>query len=160
MRTGQIGLIGTPTNFAERLICWATGSKYFHTVLAVTEDWAVSAEPGGARLRPIDAWPDTVWSDFPITNAQRAKIVQRGHSYINRPYNWLNDLSIGVGLVLGWETPKFIREYLWSEESLECAQLCDAAYDHAGYHIFNDGRLPGAVWPGSFEKIYRKNGWL
>ena len=53
------------------------------------------------------------------------------------------------------ETP----DGLSSDRHLQCAQLDDSAYEAAGLRLFNDGRLPGAVCPGSFIPVWQQHGW-
>lgn len=159
MIRGQIGLVFQPTSFIERLVCNITRSKSYHCVLAITDYVAVSAEPGGAVLRPTDYWPNTVWSQFALSEADVTAITAIGAGFIGTPYNFLDDLMIGIGIAYRYKAPLWIRKWLSSDSSLECAQLCDSAYEHAGLHIFDDGRLPGAVFPGSFEPIWKANGW-
>ncbi len=158
--TAQIGLVPHPVRFWPRLIAWATHSTVYHTVLAIDNTRSISAEPGGAVFRPLNYWPDTIWSQFDLTPEQQEDITDWGVRHKNTPYNFLDDAAIGIALVFGMHTPKWVARYLSSDYSLECAQLCDAAYEFAGRPLFDDGRLPGAVYPGSFEPIWRANGWM
>jgi uncharacterized protein YycO len=158
--TGQIGLIAHPRGFWPRVIAWATRSPFYHSVLAVDNTRAVSAEPGGAVFRPLNFWPDTIWSDFDLTAEQKEDITDWAVNHIRTPYNFLDDLAIGLALIFGLHTPKWIQSYLSSDYTLECAQLCDAAYRAAGIQLFDDGRLPGAVYPGLFAPIWQKNHWM
>ena len=45
-------------------------------------------------------------------------------------------------------------------DSYQCAQLADAALQHAGVHVFRDDRPYGAVYPGSFVPVFQAFGWL
>jgi hypothetical protein len=158
--TSQIGLVPHPIRFMPRLIAWATHSPVYHSVLAVDNTRAVSAEPGGAVFRPLNFWPDTIWSDFDLTAEQHKDITDWAVQHIHTPYNFADDLAIGLALVFKLRTPKWIQRYLSSDFVLECGQLCDSAYRAAGIELFNDGRLPGAVYPGSFVPIFQQNGWM
>lgn len=157
---GQIGLVGNPTHFWPHVISWATHSPVYHTVLAVDNLRCVSAEPGGARLRMNNEWPHIVWSDFDLTEAQRDTITEWGIAHLGTPYNFVDDIAIGLGTVFGWATPMWLQRYLSSDYTLECAQLVDSAYAAAGIHLFDDGRLPGAVFPASYVPIFTAHGWM
>ncbi len=158
--TAQIGLVPHPVRFFPRLIAWATHSTVYHSVLAIDNTRSISAEPGGAVFRPLNYWPDTIWSDFDLTPEQQEDITDWGVKHIHTSYNFLDDAAIGIAMVFGLHTPKWIQRYLSSEYSLECGQLVDAAYLAAGIHLFRDDRLPGAVYPGSFEPIFHAHGWM
>lgn len=158
--TGQIGLVPHPVHFWPRVIAWATHSTVYHSVLAVDNTRAVSAEPGGAVFRPLNFWLDTIWSDFDLTDEQRENISDWGVKHIHTPYNFIDDLAIGLAMVFGLHTPKWLQGYLSSDYVLECAQLCDSAYRAAGIQLFDGGRLPGAVFPGSFVPIFTAHGWM
>lgn len=159
-RTGQIGLVPHPVRFWPRVIAWATHSTVYHSVLAVDNTRAVSAEPGGAVFRPLNFWPDTIWSQFELTPEQREDIADWAVAHIGTAYNFLDDLAIGLAMVFGIHTPKWIQRYLSSDYTMECAQLCCQAYTEAGIDLFTDGRPPGAVYPGSFEPVFRTHGWM
>jgi hypothetical protein len=156
--TGQIGLIPHAQTPAEHLIDWVTISPVHHAVLAVSETECMSAEPGGARIRPISRYPDAFWSDFPLTDAKRAVIVAKANSMIGLPYGWFADIAIGIALLTKSHTPKWLAHYIDSDKRTECAQLCDTCYQAAGIHFFQ-GVLPSAVYPGMFVAIFRKFGF-
>jgi uncharacterized protein YycO len=158
--TGQIGLVPHPQSLVEWGIEWWTRSTVHHAVIAISETECVSAEPNGARLRPIDYYPDAYWSHFDLTEPQKTAAVKFATDHIGTPYGWLTDIAIGISFLLHQRTPKFIENYIASDGSMCCSQLCDAAYVAADIHLFNDGRLPGTVYPGSFAPIWRANHWM
>lgn len=158
--TGQIGLVPHPVRFWPRAIAWATHSIVYHTVLAIDNTRTISAEPGGAVFRPLNFWPDTIWSHFDLTPEQQEDITNWGVRHIHTPYGWFTDAADALALLLGLRTPKWVARYLSSEYVMNCSQLCDSAYRDAGIQLFDDGRLPSAVYPGSFEPIWRAHGWM
>lgn len=158
--TGQIGLVFQPQNFIERVICWGTKADTYHAVLAVSETEAVSAEPHGAVIRPLDAFPHTVWSNFALTDGQRFNIVRWGRKFVGVPYNFADAIALGLGRKFGYEAPDWVKRRLSTDSRLLCSQLVDSAYEHAGVHLFADGRLPGDVTPGDLEIIWKRRGWL
>lgn len=158
--TGQIGLVPHPRSFIEWAIEKVTRSTVHHAVIGISENWCVSAEPGGARLRPISGYADAYWSHFDLTDTQQTAVVGFAKSHIGVPYGWFTDAAIGLSFLLHARTPRWVEDYLNSDRRFECAQLCDAAYVAAGIHLFKDGRPPGVVYPGSFEPIFRAHGWM
>jgi hypothetical protein len=157
--TGQIGLIPHNGKIIPELIALVTHSESSHTVVAISETECLGAEPLGARIRPISDFPTAIWSHFDLTNTQRAAIVNWTYNHEGTPYSYLDDAAIGIALLTGIETPAFVRRYLDSTGHLICSQLADLAYQAAGIQLFDDGRVPGAVYPGSYEPIYKARGW-
>ena len=159
MITGQIGLIPHGGTFIPEAIAWITKSPVSHTIVAISETECLGAEPLGARIRPINDFPNAIWSHFELTNTQRADIVNWTYDHEGTPYSYLDDAAIGIALLSHIPTPAFVRHYLDNTGHYECAQLADLAYQAAGIHLFDDGRVPGAVFPGSYEPIWKTNGW-
>ena len=157
--TAQIGLCYT-TGFWGRVIRKVTKSHYNHTIIAISETLCVGAEPGGVRVRPITDFPDVAWSAFPYTLPQQVKVVTFAKSEIGVRYNYLDDLFIGIALIVREHTPRWIERVLSDPDSWQCAQLADAALQHAGIHVFTDDRPFGAVYPGSYVDVWKAFGWL
>jgi hypothetical protein len=121
---------------------------------------AIGAEPGGAVIRPEDFYADTIWSHFPLTPDEALGGATWARAREGRPYSWGADGLIAVSLVLGIHTPRYVLERLDDDKEYECAQLGDAMLTKgAGIQVFTDGRAPGGVFPGSFEPIFKANGW-
>lgn len=80
-------------------------------------------------------------------------------AHVGTPYSFLDDAAIGFALLTNWRAPRWVEQRLSSDRHLQCAQLADAAYEAAGLRLFDDGRLPGAVYPGSFIPIWQQHGW-
>lgn len=157
---GQIGLVPHPVAFWPRAIAWVTRSTVFHTVLAFDDVRCLSAEPGGAVVRSVTAWPDVIWSRFELTDEQLDDIVDWGIAHWGVPYGFFTDVAVALALLLGWSTPRWVARYLSTDQVMNCSQLCDSAYLAAGIHLFDDGRLPSAVYPGSFVPLFKERGWM
>ena len=104
---GQIGLCYT-TGFWGRVIRAVTKSHYNHTVIAISDTECIGAEPGGVRVRPITAFPDIVWSQFPLTLPEQVKIVTFAKTELSVRYNYADDLFIGIALLSREHTPRWI----------------------------------------------------
>jgi hypothetical protein len=157
--TAQIGLVPHAQSPIEHVIDWFTSSQVHHAVIAISETECVSAEPGGARIRQISEYPDTHWSNFPLTDANREVIVAKANSMLGTPYGWFADIAIGLSLKTPFRVPLWLAHYIDSDKRTECAQLCDTAYTAAGIRLFTHV-LPSAVYPGMFVPIFRKHGWM
>lgn len=156
--TAQIGIVPHPHTLVEHIIDWVTNSPVHHAVLAISATQCVSCETGGARLQYISDFPDAYWSAFDLTTVERDIIVLFGNSKLGKPYGWFADFAIAIALISGIQTPLWIQRYLNSDRQYECAQLCDAAYNAAGRHLFA-GIISSAVFPGMFVPIWKSNGW-
>lgn len=161
MITGQIGICRSEHWFS-RIVQIVTGSHWGHVIVAVSNDRCVSAEPGGARYRPISHYADNeelVWSQLDLTIEQRRIIQRWAINHIRTPYNWLDYYAIGIAMITKSATPGWLRRWLTSTDSLQCAQLADQALQAAGIHLFKDDRVPGAIYPGSFGRYFHAKGW-
>lgn len=157
--TAQIGLVRSsgPLGWLIRVI---TRSPVNHVIVALDNTWCIGAEQQGAAIHSIGHFPNAVWSDYALTGKQRAGIVQWCESHEGTPYNWLDDAAIGIALLLHERTPAFIQRRLSSIRTLQCAQLADAAYSLGGdVQLFDDGRLPGEIYPGSYIPAFKNHGW-
>lgn len=155
-----IGLV-RGTGFWAWLIRLATRSPYAHAFLWVGGG-IVEAEPSGARSAPSH-YADVYWCERlsdQLSNAQRNLAVSwalaqtKTRDGKGTPYSWVDDAEIGVVDVFGW-APGWMRRRLASTCTLQCAQLCDAAYATAGVQLFDDGRPCGGVSPADLWRLDR-----
>ena len=159
MRTGQIGLVPADKGWASGVVAWATQSSWTHVVVAVSETEVVSAEPGGTRYRPINYYPGTVWSKYPLRPSQRRRIARYARTRIGTPYAWWDYFAVGVALVFRARTPDWLASHVADTHTLLCSQLADLALQAGGVHVFFDERPAGAVTPASFAKVFIARGW-
>lgn len=167
-KLGDIGIMRTPgfgawwIRFFEAL--GGQPHDVNHAVLYVGGGMCVSCEPKGAKLRPIKRFPGTIWSQFDLKEAQRVAIAHWAYEHIGTPYNFLDLAAIAWTILLGklhLPIPRFVQHRLERTDRLQCAQLCDDAYQfgpETPVHIF-EGEIPYAVTPGEFERLYRDRGW-
>jgi hypothetical protein len=79
-------------------------------------------------------------------------VAHHARKYIGTPYSFLDYVAL-----TGWHMrirngP--IHNFVTSSGHMICSQLADQAMSDAGYHVFNDGRLPQDVTPSSlFHKM-------
>jgi hypothetical protein len=126
----------------------------------------VQAMPSGAEEIEIGAehWTkDYVYirpeysegSPFEIgyeNRSQGFKVAAAARGYIGTPYSFADYLAI-EGVHLGIANGP-VRRYVTSSKRMICSQLADQAMSDAGFHVFNDGRLPQDVTPSAlFAKL-------
>lgn len=157
---GQIGLIPDPKSWVQREIATITRSNVHHIIVCVSSTHIVEAMPNGVQYSLLTEYDNAIWSDFDLTDEQAQGTADFAISAIGTPYNWLDDVLIGLSCETGAELPKLIRDRLDTGEYYQCAQLADASLTKGGHFtVFDDGRPPGLVYPGSFEHMYRERGW-
>lgn len=157
---GQIGLQTEAGSWQQKAIEWVTRSSVHHVVICISDTECIGAEPGGARIRPLNHRSDFVWSKFDLTPEQAQASADWARAREGRPYSFINGFFIGVYCMFGVEFPRFITKRFSTDKSYQCAQLGDGALTQgAGIEVFDDGRLPGAVHPGSLEMLYKAYGW-
>lgn len=157
--TGQVGLIRSDGHWKGQIVALVSKSQFCHMVVAISETHCVSAEPGGARVRPMSFYPEIVWSRFPMRASQRRRAVRYALSRVGAPYGWFDYLAAGVAMLTRTQTPEWLRSYIADDNRLLCSQLCDLTLQAAGIHVFFDERPAGAVIPASFGKVFVARGW-
>jgi len=120
----------------------------------------ISAEYPVVRTRPYGHFTNIIWSQFQFDPDQPTKIVDFATAQLGKPYGWMDDLAIGVGLLTRQHTPRWLLRWLANNGEWICSSLSDAALRHAGIHLWDDNRPVGSVFPGSFENWFRDAGWL
>jgi uncharacterized protein YycO len=155
----QIGLVRT-TGFMSWLIRAVTHSPVNHVIVRVSPNSVISPEGSGVQIAPVTAFPQAIWSKFPLSRGQENKIIAYALAQQGKPYNYVDDLFIGIALLTRWATPRWMQHELSDTKRWQCAQLADAAYQTAGIHLFHDERPSGAIYPGSFVPLFEDNGWM
>jgi hypothetical protein len=158
--TGQIGLRRHGAGIIAKGIEWATYSHTHHVIVAISETQCVSAEPGGARIRDITDYPSVDWSDFPLTDLERANIVfhARGYADNRTPYNYAIYPPLLFQRLTGHKVDGWVAEWLSKRPNENCSQLCGDVYTAAGIHLFAE--ISEIVTPGDFERLFIARGWL
>ena len=132
-----------------------TRAKVNHAMLYVGDGMVVEANPAGACLSPVSNYYRLTlhWSNLPLTDDERARIVAAARSHIGAPYSWVDDACIALARIFGVHVPEWVRLRLASKGRLMCSQLVDVSYSEAGIDLFTDDRLPGDVAPGDLDQL-------
>jgi hypothetical protein len=157
-KPGDFGLTRIPgyAGLAARIGIYLNGDgwhNYQHAFLVLEDDQLLEAMPGGARVRALID-PDVAnvtYSDWPLTDDQRAAICRVGRELEGTPYSIVDYLSLT--LVRLRIRPLALKRYVANTGHMICSQLIDHVYLHAGLHMFNDGRVPSDVTPGDLRKV-------
>jgi len=155
MQAGDIAMVKT-TAIWGALIRVFTRSRYDHAVLILNDrGLAVEAVPSGARYCYVQ--PEDIVVSPPLTSDQRLVVRAKGHALIGTRYNFL-DVGL-LGLAQLGVRAEWLRKRLARADRLFCSQLIDLALQDAGYHLFEDGRLPQNVSPGDLADLAFREGW-
>jgi hypothetical protein len=104
-------------------------------------------------IRPeYSARPSGAWAN------QADRVAAAARFYVGTPYSFLDYVAI-AGLHAGVRNGP-IRGYVTSSRHMICSQLADQAMSDAGWHVFDDGRLPQDVMPVELQrKMLGMAGW-
>lgn len=125
-------------------------SPLTHAGVIVSATHGIAAQPGGARIDPLDVifdqgpvavLPVPAWAED-----RRADIVATALSWEGLPYGWMSYPFIGLSK-LGL-APAWMKAYVASPESMICSAFADRAWQVNGINLFRDSRPLGAVTPG------------
>jgi cell wall-associated NlpC family hydrolase len=152
---GEFFVVRT-NGWAGWLIRVVTRSSVNHAGVYVGDGRVVEAQPHGAVLGYVAAYPGAIWSGPAITEGRGQQIADAARGLLGTPYSWLDCLAIGLAKIFGHALPGFIRRRLSRPNVAMCSQLCDLAYLAAGVHLFDDNRLPGDVSPGDLYDLILK----
>jgi hypothetical protein len=149
---GDFGLVAISGNVGRliRFGQWLNGNgwgDYQHAVLVLDKGELIEAEPGGARIRPVSEYDGTnvIWSDWPLTDAERAAIVAAGRSLEGTPYSFLDYLALAAHR-LHIPVPG-LRKFIAAGGHKICSALADRGYQLGGQTMFDDLRWDGNVTP-------------
>lgn len=142
--------------FVFRVAQFLTGepSQYSHAGIVLDDRTYIEARPGGATIRPLEdlmSRRSLAFSQNKLTRAQREEIVRVARELVGTPYSWLR-FAILAGKTLHVKTPR-LQDRVLNHGGMICSQLVDEIYLRAGVQLFNDGRSPGDVSPGSLAHV-------
>jgi hypothetical protein len=127
-------------------------NRFTHVFVVLDDDTVVEAMPAGARYAQLDREykTDVMYARLPLTDEQRAKVVVEARRLMSRKggirYSFTDYLALALA---HWGIkPRFLRAYIAKSGRMICSQLADYLMRHAGFTLFDDGRLPQDVTPG------------
>lgn len=148
------GQIGWWINLGQAFI--QDSSRYTHAFIVMDDSHVIESRAEGAVVGRLQGYiGNAAFSSLPLTDEQRARIVEEAQKLVGTPYSWLDYLSIGL-LHFGLR-PEWLRKYIANTGHMICSQLVDEAYKRAGIHLFEDGRDPQDVTPGDLLYVLVDN---
>lgn len=156
--TGQIGLRLNGEGLMARGIELVTQSHAHHVVIAINETHVVSAQPGGAVIRPMTDYPELVWSQFEYTDKQSQHMAVLAASMNRQEYNYLGFALIGFELITKTRVPDAVARAFSYQDRMFCSQMADFCLRKAGFDLFHSEW--GMVSPGDFERYFQAVGWM
>jgi hypothetical protein len=146
----------TPREWKVRHVAMVTAAA----TATLTMPAIVQAMPGGAEQVPLTG--ESFVEGFPIlrpdyvsATIRASRVAEAARRYIGVPYSFADYAAIAGRHLLALKptqrTP--FDDYVASTKHMICSQLVDQALTDAGYHLFDDGRLPQDVTPAA---LYRK----
>lgn len=145
------GRVGALVTVGQAVI--GDGCRYTHARIVVGAFASGSvtyleAMPGGARVVSTVA-TDGVWYRLPLDDMQRLHVRSHGGELVGTPYGFSDYLALALHhLAPRARITAGVRRYVQHSGRMICSQLVDEVLTRAGYHLFDDGRLPQDVTPG------------
>lgn len=168
MFTTISGIGGKAVALAEKIndpvVDWEAARKVQHVGVVTTTaapEWSrsphgprlVQAMPGGAEEIELtaDHWTPAFIYVRPAFFSQHLEVAYAAKQYIGVPYSWLDYAAIAGRHVLALKptTRTPFDRYVSNTKHMICSQLADQALTDAGFHVFDDGRIPQDVTPAA-----------
>lgn len=158
-RPGDIGLTQISGRVGQgiRAAQWLNGegfADYEHAFVYIGQadvdpgqKLIIEAEPGGALLSRLEIYDRSrvLWLSCPPQYGDA--VATAALSFRGTPYSFLDYAAIDLHR---FHIPApHLRAYIESSRHMICSQLADRAAEIGGWKIFDDGRWPGFVTPGS-----------
>lgn len=144
--TGRIGLVSGGRDWHAKRIVQYTHSPFHHVIVALNDEWCVSADRPTISKRPISEF--TVQWLPPIgTDWQQHVAAWHALKLIGQPYNRVSFVLAGAR-ALGLHVPAALSE--WAERfGYDCVMTACAAYQAAGVMLLDD---PVTAAPAALTK--------
>ncbi len=99
-----------------------------------------------------------VWADSGVM--MQDFVATSAAFYRGTPYGFLTYAKLAAGAFRMRLTEQWLRRKMSTRRDMICSQHVDQALSDAGYHVFDDGRLPQDVVPAELAlALLEKPGW-
>lgn len=132
----------------------------------------VQAMPSGAE--EIEMTPERHWTAEYVyirprygivevrRDARAEQVARFARGYVGTPYNFLTYGKLAASALHLPVTQRVLERWISTRRDMMCSQLADQCLTDAGFHVFDDGRLPQDVVPAElFRQMLELPGkWL
>lgn len=146
--------------WVAKAIRLVTRSTVNHAGLCISDTEMLEADPSKGIMRSsVDKYSGEpggmIWYG-PHSTYDGDKIAEWGVTQIGVKYSFVDIAVLLFVHVFGWKSPRWMLHRLNDGRRLMCSQFVDTAYQHAGIHLFPDGRPPSEVTPADLLDIIPK----
>jgi len=128
--------------------------------------YVVQAMPGGVEMVDFDPLKHFtskhlyVRPDYQDVD-QAGDVANAALDYVGTPYNFLTYVKLAAGAFRMRLTEQWLIKHMSTRADMMCSQHIDQSLTDAGYHVFEDGRLPQDVVPAELlNALIRRPGWV
>lgn len=133
----------------------------------ISPPYLTQAMPGGCetiRFDPARHLTDRhifIRPDYAVREITGAEVARKARHYRDTPYNFLTYLKLAAVALRMPATETWLKSHMSTRRDMMCSQLVDQALADAGFHVFDDGRLPQDVVPAElFAVLMDLPGWF
>lgn len=123
MLTGQVGCVVDSRGWMGRAIERVTGSRAHHCIIALSETHCLSAQPGGAKRRPIADYEFVVWTSYNFNEDEAHYIAGVAEYSQGTRYDYLSFIALGFHFLTGLKIPDRAAEWLDNRGETTCSGL-------------------------------------
>lgn len=99
--------------------------------------------------------------DYEAVDVAEYKVALCAQLYVGTPYGFLTYAKLAAGALRMPLTEAWLRKALSTRRDMICSQHMDQSLADAGYHVFDDGRLPQDVVPAELaDALLSRPGWF
>lgn len=127
----------------------------------------IQAMPKGCEVISIDPARHLTRScvyirpDYASRGIDYIAVMSAASAYVRTPYNFLTYAKLAAGAFRMRLTEAWLRKYMSTRKDMMCSQHVDQSLADAGWHVFDDGRLPQDVVPAElFAGLLDMPGWF
>lgn len=143
----HVGVIEGPNGWENVIQAMPKGVE--HVEFDVSKHWT----RGHVYVRPD--------YDAAGLDAHDGTVAYAAQCYLGTPYNFLTYVKLAAGAFRMRLTEAWLRKHMSTRKDMMCSQHVDQSLADAGYHVFDDGRLPQDVVPAElFDALIRRPGWF
>jgi hypothetical protein len=146
---------------------WRTWWTRRHVAVVDRSTHIIQAMPKGCERIPLDPSKHLTRScvyirpDYALRGVDRYAVADAAIDYVGTPYNFFTYAKLAAGAFRMRFTEAWLRKHMSTRKDMMCSQHADQSQADAGWHVFDDGRLPQDVVPAElFSGLLDMPGWF